>query len=88
MSGTSKQKVVARIVRMRGQVEAIERALEAEAECQQVMHLVAGVRGAMNGLMAELIEQHVRSFLVDPSKGGSSGEAAEQFIEVIHTYLK
>lgn len=73
---------------MRGQVEAIERALDSEAGCQEVMHMVAGVRGAMNGLMAELVEQHVRSFLVDPTKDASGSEAAEQFIEVVHTYLK
>ena len=73
---------------MRGQVDAIERALESEAGCEQVMHLVAGVRGAMNGLMAELVEHHVRAFIITPSQDAARTDAAEQFIEVVHTYLK
>ena len=88
MSHHSRPKLLARVVRMRGQVEAIERALDGEAPCQEVMHMVAGVRGAMNGLMAELVEQHVRSFLVAPAMDPTGAEAAEQFIEVVHTYLK
>ena len=84
----SREKLLARIVRMRGQVDAVERALDSEAGCHEVMHIVAGVRGAMNGLMAELVEQHVRSFLVAPAREASDTDAAEQFIEVVHTYLK
>jgi FrmR/RcnR family transcriptional regulator, repressor of frmRAB operon len=85
-----KDKLLARVRRMKGQVEAIERALESEAGCEQVLHLIAGVRGAMTGLMAEVVEDHVRSHLVDPVKhpGVLNTEAAEQLIEVIRTYLK
>ena len=60
-----KHKLLARVRRLRGQVEAIERALETEAGCEQVMHLIAGARGAMAGLMAEVVEDHVRTHLVD-----------------------
>lgn len=75
---------------MRGQVEAIERALESEASCEQVLHLVAGVRGAMAGFMAEVVEDHVRSHLVDPEKhpDALNKDAAEQLMDVIRTYLK
>ena len=51
-----KTKLLARVRRIRGQVEAIERALEAESGCAEVLHLVAAVRGAPNRRMAELIE--------------------------------
>jgi DNA-binding FrmR family transcriptional regulator len=85
-----KQKLLTRVRRMRGQVEAIERALENEATCEQVLHLIAGVRGAMAGLMAEVVEDHVRSHLVDPEKhpGALNTEATEQLMDVIRTYLK
>ena len=85
-----KQKLLTRVRRMRGQVEAIERALENESSCEQVLHLIAGVRGAMAGLMAEVVEDHVRSHLVDPEKhpGALNVEAAEQLMDVIRTYLK
>jgi FrmR/RcnR family transcriptional regulator, repressor of frmRAB operon len=84
-----KQKLLSRVRRIRGQVEAIERALESEAGCDKVMHLIAAVRGATAGLMAEVVEDHVRSHLVDAEqpKDGSA-EAVEQLIEVLHAYLK
>ncbi|TLU71120.1 metal/formaldehyde-sensitive transcriptional repressor [Lichenicoccus roseus] len=85
-----KQKLLARVRRMKGQVEAIERALEREAGCEQVMHLIAGVRGAMAGLMAEVVEDHVRTHLVDPDKhpGALNAEAVQQLLDVVRTYLK
>ena len=85
-----KQKLLARVRRIRGQVEAIERALESEAGCDQVMHLIAGARGAMTGLMAEVVEDHVRTHLVDTDKHPQAlnNEAAEQLLEVVRTYLK
>ncbi len=51
-----KQKLLARVRRIRGQVEAIERALDGEAGCEKVMHLIAAARGAMSGLMAEVVD--------------------------------
>lgn len=85
-----KAKLLARVRRIRGQVEAVERALEAEAGCEQVMHLLASTRAAMAGLMAEVVEDHVRTHLVDPEKhpGALNGEAAEQLMDVVRTYLK
>ena len=85
-----KSRLLARAGRIRGQMEAIERALEAEAECEKVMHLLASTRAAMSGLMAEVIEDHVRTHLVDPvAHPGVLDEAAvEQLLAVIRTYLK
>src|ERR1700735_1240123 len=85
-----KQKLLNRVRRIRGQVEAIERALDGEAGCQQIMHLIAGARGAMAGLMAEVVEDHVRSHLVDAQRhpGALNTDAAEQLLDVVRTYLK
>jgi len=85
-----KQKLLARVRRLRGQVMAIERALETEAGCEQVMHLLAGVRGAMAGLMAEVVEDHVRTHLVDADRhpGALNAEATDQLLDVVRTYLK
>ena len=92
MSHTSRdqKKLLARVRRIRGQVDAIERALTTEAGCEQVLHLIAGARGAMAGLMSEVVEDHVRSHLVDVEKhpDALNSEAAEQLLEVIRTYLK
>jgi FrmR/RcnR family transcriptional regulator, repressor of frmRAB operon len=85
-----KRKLLARVRRIRGQVEAIERALDGEAGCDRVMHLIAGARGAMAGLMAEVVEDHVRMHLVDAEQhpGALNIDAAEQLLEVVRTYLK
>jgi DNA-binding FrmR family transcriptional regulator len=85
-----KQKLLARVRRIRGQIEAVERALDGGAGCDQLLHLIAGTRGALAGLMAEVVEDHVRSHLVDADKYPEAldAEAAEQLLEVIRTYLK
>ena len=85
-----KQKLLARVRRIRGQVESIERAINSEADCDQVMHLIAGARGAMAGLMAVVVEDHVRTHLVDADKHPTAlnTEAAEQLLDVVRTYLK
>jgi DNA-binding FrmR family transcriptional regulator len=85
-----KSKLLARVRRLRGQVEAIERALNDEAGCDQVMHLIAGARGAMAGLMAEVVEDHVLTHLVDAERhpGALDTEAAERLLDVVRTYLK
>jgi FrmR/RcnR family transcriptional regulator, repressor of frmRAB operon len=85
-----KQKLLTRVRRIRGQFEAIERALEAEAGCEKVMHLIAAARGATSGLMAEVLEDHVRTHFVDGKRrpARSVANAAEQLIDVVHSYVK
>ena len=85
-----KKKLLARVRRIRGQVEALERALDAESGCETVMHQIVGIRGAVTGLMAEVVEDHVRSHLVAPQDNAVAldASAAEQLIDVMHTYLK
>jgi DNA-binding FrmR family transcriptional regulator len=85
-----KSKLLARVRRVRGQVEAVERALEEEKGCSQVLHLVVAARGAMNSLAAEIIADHVRSHVVDPARerGSARARGAEELIEVVQAYLK
>ena len=85
-----KQRLLARAQRIRGQVDAIVRALESEKGCEQVMHLLASTRAAMAGLMAEVVEDHVHTHLVDPQThpGALNTVAAEELLAVIRTYLK
>ncbi|WP_338762694.1 metal/formaldehyde-sensitive transcriptional repressor [Massilia sp. METH4] len=91
MSHTAKEKakLLARVRRLRGQVEAVERALEAEAGCAEVLHLLAASRGAMNGLVAEIIGDHVREHVAAHDLSETArAEGAGQLLEVIRTYMK
>jgi FrmR/RcnR family transcriptional regulator, repressor of frmRAB operon len=85
-----KQKLVARVRRIRGQLEAVERALTDEAECDETLRLIASSRGAMNGLMAEVLEGHIRYHVVpeaiDPAS--EDARAVEQLIDIVRAYLK
>jgi DNA-binding FrmR family transcriptional regulator len=84
-----KTKLLGRVRRIRGQVEAIERALEAEIGCSDVLQLIASVRGAVNGLMGEVMEDHVRYHLAAPSLTAKArGEGADELIELVRAYLK
>ena len=85
-----KDKLVTRVRRIRGQVDAIERALESEQERTGVLQLMAACRGALNGLMAEVMEGHVRFHVLSPDNGKTSpqAQAAEELMDVIRAYLK
>ncbi|NEU14075.1 metal/formaldehyde-sensitive transcriptional repressor [Methylobacterium sp. BTF04] len=85
-----KGKLLARVRRIRGQAEAVERALEAELGCTDVLMLVASMRGAINGLTAEVMEDHIRHHVVDPAHEPDPERAkgATELIEVLRTYLK
>ena len=85
-----KAKLLARVRRIRGQVEAVERALVAEIGCADVLQLVASIRGAVNGLTAELLEDHIRWHVVDPAREPDPDRAkgAEELIDIVHAYLK
>ena len=84
-----KTKLLNRVHRVRGQVEALERAIEEEKGCADVLHLVVAARGAMNSLMAEIIEDHIREHVVDPDRErGSRAKGAEELIDIIKAYLK
>ena len=85
-----KSKLIARVRRIKGQVEAVERALEAEIGCADVLMLVASLRGAINGLSAEVMEDHIRSHVSNPDTDPDAERAksAAELIEVVRTYLK
>jgi DNA-binding FrmR family transcriptional regulator len=85
-----KAKLLARVRRIRGQVEALERALEAEKGCVEVLHQIAAVRGAMQGLMVEVMEGHIREHNAGASSrsAGARSQSADDLIDVLRTYLK
>lgn len=84
-----KQKLINRVRRIRGQMEGVERMLEEEKACAEVMQVIAGVRGAVNGLMAEVIEDHVRMHLAAESLSQRErDEGAAELIDVLRAYLK
>jgi DNA-binding FrmR family transcriptional regulator len=80
-----KTKLLNRVRRIRGQVEAIERALEAEAGCADVIQRVTSCRGAINGLLAEVLEDHIKEHFTSTA---ANSEASRQLLKVVHSYLK
>ena len=83
-----KSKITARINRIKGQLEAVSKAIEAEQDCYQVMQLIASSRGALNGLMAEVIESHIREHIVHSESKKEASESAEDLIDVMKSFLK
>ena len=85
-----KNRLIARTRRIKGQVEAVERALQAEIGCADVLMLVASLGGAVRGLTAEVMEDHIRNHVVNPDTDPDPERArgAAELIEVVRTYLK
>ncbi len=85
-----KAKLIARVRRMRGQLDAVERALNDEAECSEILRQVSSCRGAMNGLMFELLEGQLRYHVAGDVTDPASDEAAalEEVIDIVRADLK
>jgi DNA-binding FrmR family transcriptional regulator len=85
----NRRKLVARVRRIRGQLDAVERALEGEAGCYEVLQTVTSARGALNGLVGELIEDHIRKHVVDGARAPAPQRvAAEELVQIVRAYVK
>ena len=85
-----KQKLLLRAKRIQGQVEALVRALTEERDCSDVLQLMSAARGAMNSLMAELLEGHIRSHVLNGKQKPTSAQvlAADEVIDMVKSYLR
>jgi DNA-binding FrmR family transcriptional regulator len=81
------KRLLARVRRIRGQIEGIERALEESDDCYAVLQQTAAARGALNGLMAELIDAHIRHHVVGGGKQHKD-RGAEELMEIVRSYLR
>jgi DNA-binding FrmR family transcriptional regulator len=84
------KKLLNRVRRIRGQVESIETAIEEGADCSDILHTISACRGAINSLMAEVIDGHIRFHVIDPDHEPTSekAKATQELIDVIRTYLR
>jgi len=85
-----KNQLLARTRRIRGQVEALERALEAEQGCAEVLHQIAAIRGATKGLMTQVLEEHIHAHIAAPEIASNAlrQQAADELIAVLRSYLQ
>ncbi|WP_158916666.1 metal/formaldehyde-sensitive transcriptional repressor [Caulobacter sp. S45] len=84
-----KAKLLNRLKRIRGQVEGIERAVAEGKDCVRILQQATSCRGALDGFIAEVIEDHIREHLIDPdaSLDDPRVQAAEELVEIVHAYL-
>jgi DNA-binding FrmR family transcriptional regulator len=83
-----KVKLLQRVKKVRGQLDAIERSLAGEEDCGDQLMLLAAARGGINSLMAEVLETHIRFHLVDGAKEQIAPDLAEDLIDLVRAYLK
>ena len=84
-----KQKLFSRIKRLGGQITAVERAVAEGDECADILMLLAAIRGGVNSLMAEILEDHIRLHITHPERGAESPEElTEDLISLVRAYLK
>lgn len=84
-----KQKLLSRIKRLTGQLGAAERAVTEGDECADILMLLAAIRGGVNSLMAEILEDHIRLHMMHPGTGTESPEElTEDLIGLVRAYLK
>jgi FrmR/RcnR family transcriptional regulator, repressor of frmRAB operon len=86
----NKKKLLNRINRIRGQLEAVQRALESDAECAAVLQQATACRGALDGLIVEVVEGHIREHVMNPKSRSDDPQiqAAEELVDIVHSFLK
>lgn len=84
----SKKQLLTRVRRIKGQAEALERALDDEKECSAVLQQIAAIRGAINGLMSEVMEGYIREHLSPNVPEQQRNEDLEKLVSVLRSYLK
>ena len=83
-----KVKLLQRVRRLRGQLDAVERLVTSDEDCGGQLMLLAAVRGGVNSLMGEVMETHIRFHLLDGAKEQIAPELAEDLIDLVRAYLK
>ena len=84
-----KSKLLARVRRIKGQAEALELALNSDAECSATLQQIAAIRGAVNGLMIQVLEGHIRDHLGSPASTAQLREDdLEQVLTLLRSYMK
>lgn len=79
-----------RVKRIKGQIEGIERALDGDADCTAVLQQLAAARGAINGLMAQVMEDHIRHHVAGAgiATQRERDQGADALVDVVRAYLK
>ena len=85
-----KKRLLNRAKRLRGQVNAVVRALDDEADCAKTLHAIAVCRGALDSLMAEVVKGHIRFHVLDPEQDPTEEQlrAGEDLIDALKMYIK
>ncbi|MDQ2139948.1 formaldehyde-responsive transcriptional repressor FrmR [Alcaligenaceae bacterium A4P071] len=84
-----KKRVLARVRRVRGQLDALAVALEKGAECGPVLQQIAAIRGAVNGLMAGVLESHLREeFTTLANTTPEQTASIDEVVSLVRTYLR
>ena len=85
-----KRKLLMRVRRIRGQLDAVERRIQEDATCSAILQQATACRGALDGFIAEVIEDHILEHLVDSSarRDDPRAQAAEELVEIVHSYFK
>ena len=79
------KKILNRVRRLQDQMNAVEQSLlNPEAGCIQVLQQVAAIKGAINGLMNELIETHLREHVI--GEATVNEEELAEFLKLLKRY--
>lgn len=87
-SPDDRRRAITRLRRIRGQAEALERAIESGNECAAILQQLAAMRGAVNGLMSDVLESHLRESFGSTAPVPASAEVIDTTVGLVRSYLR
>ena len=87
-NGKERVKLLNRVKRIQGQMDKVQKTLGEKHDCTEVLMLLAAVRGGVNSLMHEVLEDHIRLHLLGPGAAALTPDLGEELIDLVRAYLK
>lgn len=83
-----KKKLLARVSKIQGQVNGLKKMLEDDSECQDVLQQIAAVKGAVNGVMREVIKGHLVDHIAEEDDLKTREEHLQIILKILDSYIK
>lgn len=82
-----KKKLLTRVKKIKGQINTIEKILEADSECFVILQQIAAAKGAINSLLNEVLKTHVKEHLLEANTKDKRQEEIDNLLMILKSYF-
>lgn len=88
INGATKQDALARLKKIEGQIKGIQRMVEEEKYCVDIINQINAARRALEQVALGVMKRHVNSCVSDAIKKDKAGGKVEELMETIDRFIR